>query len=159
MPSRVSAGLLLYRIRNGEIEVLLAHPGGPFFEHKDDGHWTLPKGQGKPGEDLLTTALREFQEETGMTIDPQSQFHALGAIQQKGGKIVHAWAAEGDRDSSLPIHSNNFEMEWPPGSGWIQTFPEIDRAQFFPLAEARRKIKETQIPLLDRLVSLLDTRK
>src|SRR6185295_13790309 len=98
MPSRVSAGLLLYRIRNGEIEVLLAHPGGPFFEHKDDGHWTVPKGQGKSGEELLATAIREFQEETGMAIDPQTQFRDLGSILQKGGKTVHAWAVEGDRD-------------------------------------------------------------
>ena len=155
MRFRVSAGLLLYRIRNGGIEVLLAHPGGPLFENKDDGHWTLPKGQGKPGETLLETALREFHEETGLAIDPQSKFLELGSIQQKGGKIVYGWAVEGDCDGAAPIQSNTFKMEWPPGSGWIQKFPEIDRAQFFPLADARRKIKETQIPLLNQLESIL----
>ena len=158
MRSRVSAGLLLYRKGHGLLEVFLAHPGGPFFTRKDEGHWTIPKGEVERGEELLMTAIREFQEEIGMSIDPRSEFIELGSIRQKGGKIVHAWAVEGDRDDTFPILSVTFKMEWPPGSGQMQKFPEIDRAQFFPLVQARRKIKETQIPLLDRLEETLAQR-
>jgi len=148
--------LVLYRIRNGQLEVLLAHPGGPFFAHKDEGHWTIPKGEIEPGEDYLTTALREFKEEVGIEIDPRSKFLELGSIRQKGGKIVHAWAVERDLDAATTFKSITFEMEWPPGSGKIQCFPEVDRAQFFPMAAARCKIKETQTPLLDALEAHLD---
>ena len=155
MRSRTSAGLVMFRRRGGELEVFLAHPGGPLFVKKDDGCWTIPKGEVEPGEELLPTALREFEEETGITIDPQSRFLPLGSIQQKGGKIVHAWAVEKDWDDTQPIRSNTFEMEWPPGSGRVQSFPEVDRAQFFPLAEARRKVKERQWPLIERLVEEL----
>jgi predicted NUDIX family NTP pyrophosphohydrolase len=157
MRSRTSAGLALYRWRTGRLEVFLAHPGGPLFAHRDDGVWTLPKGEVEPGEDLLPTALREFEEETGLRIDPGGPFLPLGSIQQKGGKVVHAWGVEAALD--LPetpiIRSNTFELEWPPRSGRWQKFPEVDRAEFFPLPVARRKLKERQVPLLDRLEALL----
>src|SRR5882672_8881963 len=139
---KISAGLLMYRVRGGELEVFLAHPGGPFFARKDDGHWTIPKGETGSGEDLLATAKREFREETG--IEPQGEFTPLGSIQQKGGKIVHGWAFAGDRDGSLPLKSNTFTMEWPPRSGRMVQVPEIDRAEFFAIPEARRKLKEAQ---------------
>jgi predicted NUDIX family NTP pyrophosphohydrolase len=149
--SRVSAGLVLYRRRDGALEVFLAHPGGPFFAHKDDGHWTIPKGEVEPGEDLLATAIREVQEETGIVIDKTNQFIELGSIRQKGGKIVHAWAIEYSGPEPAACESNVFHMEWPIGSGQIQAFPEIDRAEFFPLETAKIKVKATQIPLLERL--------
>jgi predicted NUDIX family NTP pyrophosphohydrolase len=155
MRSKVSAGLVVCRRRPDGLEVFLAHPGGPLFSHKDDGHWTIPKGEVEPGEDLLATAIREFQEETGIAIDSSLDFLPLGSIQQKGGKIVHAWAVERNWKNDPPIRSNEFEMEWPPGSGRRQCFPEVDRAQFFPLAEAKRKVKERQVPLLDELAAAL----
>lgn len=151
MRSRISAGLLAYRRKDGGLEVFIAHPGGPLFAHKDDGHWSIPKGEVEPGGDLLATAIREFEEETGVTIDPASNFLALGSIRQKGGKTVHAWALEGRWDDAQPIRSNTFSMQWPPGSGQMRDFPEVDRAQFFPLAEAKLKLKPTQLPLLKRL--------
>ena len=143
----------MYRVRKGEIEVFLAHPGGPFFKRKDAGHWTIPKGEVDESEDLLETARREFQEEVG--IEPGGEFLPLGSIRQKGGKIVHAWAFEGNCDEAHSFRSNTFKMEWPPGSGTFVDFPEVDRAEFFPLEEARKKIKETQRPLLDRLSARL----
>ena len=143
----------MYRLKNGEVEVLLAHPGGPFFKAKDDGHWTIPKGEIEPGEALLETACREFKEEVGL--EPSGEFLPLGSIRQKGGKIVHAWAFEGDHADDFRVHGGLFEMEWPPHSGRIQSFPEIDRAEFFPLKAASEKIKETQRPLLDRLEAAL----
>jgi predicted NUDIX family NTP pyrophosphohydrolase len=139
--------------------VFLAHPGGPLFVKKDEGAWTIPKGEVEPGEELLPTALREFEEETGIAIDAGSEFIALGSIQQKGGKMVHAWAVEKDWDDTQPVRSNMFEMEWPPGSGRMQEFPEVDRAQFFPLDVARRKIKERQWGLIERLVEELGRSK
>lgn len=151
MQPRVSAGLLMYRRRNGELEVFLAHPGGPFFAHKDKGHWTIPKGEIEEGEDHMATAIREFEEEVGIKVDPGSRFIALGSIRQKGGKIVHAWGVEGDRDESIPLKSNTFECEWPVASGKIQSFPEVDRVRFFSFDEARSTIKNTQIPLIDQL--------
>ncbi len=155
MRSRTSAGLLLYRLRQGQLEVFLAHPGGPFFARKDNGHWTIPKGEIESGEDFLATAIREFQEEIGLAIPPQSHFIELGSIQQKGGKIVYAWGVEQNCDDPITCKSNFFKMEWPIGSGKWQDFPEVDRAQFFPVAEARRKIKDTQIPLIERLEAAL----
>lgn len=151
MRSRISAGIVLYRVRDDELEVFIAHPGGPLFTHKDDGHWSIPKGEAEPGEDLLATAIREFEEEVGLPLDPRSEFLPLGTIQQKGGKIVHAWAVRGDWPVDRPIQSNLFTIEWPPGSGRMQEFPEVDRAGFFPLADARQKLKPTQVPLLERL--------
>jgi predicted NUDIX family NTP pyrophosphohydrolase len=150
---RVSAGLLMYRLRNGEVEVFLAHPGGPYFTHKDEGYWTIPKGEIELGEDLLAAALREFEEETG--IKPEGEFLPLGTIKQKGGKIVHSWAFQGNWDESQPIKSNKCSLQWPPSSGQFLDFPEVDRAGFFTIQEARQKIKETQRPFLDRLISTL----
>src|ERR1043166_6100547 len=153
--NRISAGLLMFRRRNNELEVLLAHPGGPFHVHKDDGAWTIPKGEAAPGEDLLTRAQIEFEEEVGFRPENAQEWIALGWIKQKGGKIVHGWAFEGDLPESFEPKSNLFEMEWPPRSGNRQQFPEIDRAEFFSEAIARQKMKPTQIPFLDRLRTAL----
>jgi predicted NUDIX family NTP pyrophosphohydrolase len=151
--SKTSAGLLMYRVRDHVLEVLLAHPGGPFFQNKDDGHWSIPKGEVESDEELQAAAIREFREETG--IEVAGAFISLGAIKQKGGKIVHAWAFPGDWDPSRPLQSNTFPVEWPPRSGNIQHFPEIDRVGFFSLAEARKKLKQAQHPFLDRLEAAL----
>jgi predicted NUDIX family NTP pyrophosphohydrolase len=156
MGSRVSAGLILYRVGPDGLEVLLAHPGGPFFVHKDAGHWTIPKGEVEEGADLLETAKREFGEEIGMNPPANAAYLPLGSIRQKGGKTVHAWATIGDFPEGFVVRSNSFTMEWPPGSGTMRQFPEVDRAEFFKLEEARRRIKPTQIPLLDELVRQLD---
>jgi len=147
--SRISAGLLMFRRRDNELEVLLAHPGGPFFARKDDGVWTIPKGEAAPGEDLLTRAQIEFEEEVGFR--PHGEWIELGSIKQKGGKIVHAWAFEGDLPESFECKSNLFEMEWPPRSGRRKKFPEVDQVCFFSEEIARRKIKPAQALLLDRL--------
>jgi predicted NUDIX family NTP pyrophosphohydrolase len=149
MSSRVSAGVLLFRRRAGGLEVLLAHPGGPFFARRDEGHWTIPKGEVEPDEDLLAVALREFEEETG-TPAPTGEPTPLGSIVQKGGKVVHAWAIQGDLDPTAAT-SNTFELEWPPGSGRRQAFPEVDRVAWFGPPEARRRLKPTQTPFIDRL--------
>jgi predicted NUDIX family NTP pyrophosphohydrolase len=153
MPQRLSAGLVMYRIRNGNLQVFLAHPGGPLFQNKDDGYWTIPKGEPPENEPLLDAAVREFEEETG--IQSREPFIDLGSIRQKGGKIVYGWAFEGDDDGFQPIRSNTFEMQWPPGSGRIQSFPEVDRAQFFSLPEARKKLKAAQWSLIERLIANL----
>jgi len=138
----------MYRFRNGELQVLLVHPGGTFFQKKDDGAWGIPKGEIEAGEDLLGAARREFEEETGFK--PSPPFIALSSITQKGGKVVHAWACVGDCDPGQ-LRSNTFKMEWPPRSGRWQEFPEIDRAEWFSLADARRKLKPTQVPLIEEL--------
>jgi predicted NUDIX family NTP pyrophosphohydrolase len=148
---RVSAGILVYRWNKGSVEVLIAHPGGPFFASKDDGYWTIPKGEPNPGEDLPEAAVREFSEEVGFI--PTGPFMELGSIQQKGGKIVYAWACEGDFPRGHVHKCNTFRMEWPINSGKFQSFPEIDKACFIPIAEARRKLKQSQHPLLDRLLA------
>ena len=156
MPAaRASAGLLLYRRRGGSLEVFLAHPGGPFFKNKDDGHWTIPKGEIDDHEEPLSTAIREFREEIGIDLDPASKFIDLGSIRQKGGKVVHAWAVEGDCPAGHSVKSNSFQMEWPPKSGKFQSFPEVDSAEFFGLETAKRKIKSTQIPFFERLQTAL----
>ena len=142
----------MYRIKDGAIQVLLAHPGGPYFAKKDDESWSIPKGEPGPDEDLFLTAQREFEEETGLK--PTGPFIPLQAVKQKGGKVVHAWAFEGDCDPAT-IHSNTFVMEWPPKSGQQQTFPEIDRAEFFDLATARRKLKSGQVGLIDELETIV----
>jgi predicted NUDIX family NTP pyrophosphohydrolase len=152
MGSRTSAGILLFR-RSGSLEVLLAHPGGPFFARRDEGSWTIPKGEVDPGEALLDVARREFEEETGHP-PPAGDPIELGSIVQKGGKVVHAWALEGDLDPAT-AESNRFELEWPPRSGRRETFPEIDRVAWFAPDEARRRVKATQIPLIDRLEAAL----
>ena len=150
--ARQSAGLLMYRIKDGAIQVLLAHPGGPYFLHKDEGDWSIPKGEPAPDEDLFLTAQREFEEETGL--NPEGPFVPLQPVRQKGGKIVHAWAFEGDCDPAI-LCSNTFTMEWPPKSGQQKQFPEIDRAEFFDLETARRKIKDAQLGLIDELEAIL----
>ena len=151
MAKRTSAGLLLYR-RRGELEVFLVHPGGPFWAKKDLGAWSLPKGEFVEGEDPLQAARREFTEETGFVID--GEFHSLEPVKQSGGKVVHAWSIEGDCDVSK-IRSNSFSMRWPPKSGQMQQFPEVDRAEWFAINEARKKIIKGQAALLDQLVSVL----
>ena len=153
---RLSAGLLMYRIEDGAIQVLLAHPGGPFFRSKDDGSWSIPKGEPEPDEDLLVTAQREFEEETG--VNPSGPFIPLAPIQRKGGKTVHAWAFAGDCDPKT-IRSNTFTMEWPPHSGKQTEFPEIDRAEFFDLEVARVKIKAGQERLIEELAALKGLRR
>jgi predicted NUDIX family NTP pyrophosphohydrolase len=152
---KISAGLLMYRVRADQIsspQVLLVHPGGPYWRNKDDGAWTIPKGEVNKGEDLFAAAIREFTEETGLT--PNGSLIPLGEIKHKSGKTVHAWAFIGDCDPAQ-IHSNTFELEWPPKSGHTQTFPEIDRAGFFDLPTARRKILPSELPLLDRLADAI----
>ena len=143
----------MYRLREGAPEVFLAHPGGPFFARKDERCWTIPKGEPDEGEDLLLTAQREFEEEVGLK--PQGPYMELGTIQQKGGKIVHAWAFEGDWLEGQTHKCNTFQTEWPIGSGNFRDFREIDRVCFFAIEEARKKLKETQCPFLDRLVERL----
>jgi len=150
--ARISAGLLMYRFRNGILQMLLAHPGGPFFKKKDEGAWTIPKGEIEPGEDLLVAAKREFAEEIGVT--PVGTFIELAPITQKGGKIVHAWAFEGDCDPTKAV-SNTYTMEWPPKSGRQLEFPEIDRAEFFDVTTAKRKIKARQDALIEELEQIL----
>ena len=153
MPKR-SAGLLVHRRSEvGQIEVVLVHPGGPFWANKDDGAWSIPKGELEAGEDPLTVAQREFDEEIGQPA-PAGPPTSLGEITQSGGKRVIAWAVEGDVDVSN-IASNTFEMEWPPGSGQMQEVPEVDRAEWFTLVIARAKILKSQQPLLDRLEEVI----
>ncbi len=147
-PSTPSAGLLLYRRAPGRLEVFLAHPGGPFWQNRDAGAWTIPKGVAEEGEDTLAAACREFEEETGVL--PIGPFLPLGSIRQKAGKLVHAWAWEGDADPDQ-ITSNTMQAEWPRGSGRLLTFPEVDRCAWFDLAAAREKINPAQAELIDRL--------
>ena len=146
MPPRRAAGLLLFRRRAGAVEVLLVHPGGPFWARKDDGAWTVPKGEIEPDEEPLAAARREVEEETGAR--PSGTFIPLEPIRQAGGKVVQMWAVESEFDPSQ-LRSNLFEMEWPPRSGRRQTFPEVDRAAWFPLETAARKILKSQAPLLN----------
>ena len=149
-----SAGLLMYRFVDGALEVLLAHPGGPFFRNKDLGAWTLPKGLVEPGEDPFACARREFQEETGIAPTAE-RYLALGEIRQRSGKRVSAWAFEGAYTATGPPASNTFELEWPPKSGRRVAFPEIDRLTFFDVPTARTKILAAQAELLDRLLAAL----
>jgi predicted NUDIX family NTP pyrophosphohydrolase len=153
MPKR-SAGLLLYRGGGDLVEVLLVHPGGPYWARRDDGAWSVPKGEVEPGDDPLATALREFGEELGSDPPDGSIAVSLGEVRQSGGKTVDAWALEGDLDVA-GIRSNTFEMEWPPRSGRTAEFPEVDRAGWFPLDVARRKLLAGQHPFLDRLAAIL----
>ncbi|MFN3148538.1 NUDIX domain-containing protein [Bremerella sp.] len=150
--SKLSAGLLMFRRCEAEVQVLLAHPGGPYFRKKDAGAWSIPKGEVEDGEEYLATAQREFHEETGFTAT--GPFIELTPIKQKGGKTVHAWGFEGDCDPAAII-SNTFPMEWPPKSGRQVEFPEIDRAEFFDLTTARQKINAAQAALLDELAEKL----
>jgi predicted NUDIX family NTP pyrophosphohydrolase len=150
---KLSAGILLYRAGSaGPAEVLLVHPGGPFWEKKDLGAWSIPKGEVTDGEDPLAAARRELAEETGFQAAPP--FVPLEPVQQRAGKTVMAWVAAGDADPAALV-SNSFSMEWPPGSGRRQSFPEVDRAAWFSLSEARQRILAGQRPLLDQLAALL----
>jgi predicted NUDIX family NTP pyrophosphohydrolase len=148
---KLSAGLLLYRVRDGVVEVLIAHPGGPFWARKDDGAWSIPKGEYAHGEDPWAAAQREFEEEVG-SAPPGGPRIDLAPVKQPGGKVVTAFAVPGDLDPAN-AHSNTFELEWPRGSGQMRTFPEVDRVQWFPVAQARAKLLKGQLALLDQLMA------
>jgi predicted NUDIX family NTP pyrophosphohydrolase len=150
--SRTSAGILLYRLTSGAPEVFLVHPGGPFWAHRDAGAWSIPKGEFSPPEDGLAAARREFAEETGFSL--QGEFRQLEPVKQPGGKVVHAWAVEGDCDPDA-IESNTFTIEWPPKSGRQARFPEVDRAVWFAMPDAGERILRGQRPLLEQLAGLL----
>jgi predicted NUDIX family NTP pyrophosphohydrolase len=152
---RTSAGILMYRRQKGKLEVLLVHPGGPYFTNKNAGAWSIPKGESNPNEDFLAAAEREFAEETG--IAAQGSFLLLASVKQKSGKIVHAWAVEGDLDTKR-LKSNVCQIEWPPRSGKRIDIPEVDRAEFFDLPTARTKINPAQVALLDELERMIDVR-
>lgn len=149
---RTSAGIMLYRLRSRVLEVFLVHPGGPYWARKDDGAWSIPKGEIEESEDALEAAQREFREETGSAV--AGPFEALTPVKTRGGKLIRGWAASGDLDPST-LRSNLFSMEWPPRSGKMQSFPEVDRGDWFGLDEARVKINAGQLPLLDELAILL----
>lgn len=150
--AKTSSGILLYRKKQSVLEVLLVHPGGPFFARKDEGSWTIPKGELMEDEDPLEAAIREFEEETGYK--PSGDFIPLNAVKQKGGKTVQCWAVEGDLDAAAII-SNTFEMEWPPRSQKMKSFPEVDKASWLELPIARQKINERQVDFIDQLTALL----
>jgi predicted NUDIX family NTP pyrophosphohydrolase len=154
MAGPVSAGLLMFSAQPESLRVLLAHPGGPYFARKDLGCWTIPKGLAEPAEDLLQAARREFAEETGL-LPGDGPFLPLGHVVQKYGKTVHAWAFAGRWPRGRPPESNTFPLEWPPRSGRIQHFAEVDRVEMFTLLEARRKMNPRQVPFLDRLLESL----
>lgn len=143
----------MFRRSEVGLEVLLVHPGGPFFAHKDEGIWSIPKGEAAPGEELLARAQIEFEEEVGTLAS--GPWIPLGSVRQKGGKVVHGWACEGNLPKSFKHRSNTFEVEWPPHSGRRQRFPEVDQARFFPLELARRKIKPAQEAFIDRLTEVV----
>jgi|SRR5688572_2947685 predicted NUDIX family NTP pyrophosphohydrolase len=147
-----SAGILAYRWRNGAPELFLVHPGGPFWKNKDEGAWSIPKGEIDPDEDPLKAAQREFREETGLVID--GAFSPLDPVKIASGKVIVAWAIEHDLDAAV-VTSNSFEIEWPPRSGKRQAFPEVDRAAWFPAAEALRKINKGQVPLVTQILKTL----
>ena len=148
--ARKSAGLLLYRRRADRLEVFLVHPGGPFWARKDEGAWSIPKGEYEDGEEPLAAAKREVSEETGLNV--AGDFVALGEVKQAGGKRVTAWAIETDFDPAS-LRSNTFSVEWPPRSGKVREFPEVDRADWFPIAAARRKLLAAQVAFIDRLLA------
>lgn len=152
MPRRNSAGLLMYRIRNDHLEMLIVHPGGPFWAKKDAGSWFVPKGEVEPGEDELAAAQREFQEETAIV--PTGPFFDLGEVRHKSGKQVQAWAFAGDCDPAA-IVSKTFSMEWPPRSGRMQSFPEIDKAEFVDTPTAREKLNPAEFVFVGRLQEIL----
>jgi predicted NUDIX family NTP pyrophosphohydrolase len=148
---KLSAGLLLYRLSNGVVEVLIAHPGGPFWARKDDGAWSIPKGEYGPGDDPWSAAQREFEEEVGSAAPPGPR-NELAPVKQAGGKVVTAFAVRGDIDVA-GAHSNTFELEWPRGSGKLKSFPEVDRVEWFTVVQARVKLLKGQLPLLDQLMA------
>lgn len=145
---QLSAGLMMYRVKDGVLEVFLVHPGGPFFAKKDEGAWTIPKGEPSEGEELLAAAHREFTEETGFVAEPP--FVSLTPVKQKAGKVVHAWAFAGDFDSATVV-SNTFTIEWPPKTKKMKEFPEVDRADYFDVETAKVKINPAQVALVEEL--------
>jgi len=151
---KLSAGILMFRRRGGELEVFAVHPGGPFWAKKDDGAWSIPKGEYTPEEDALAAARREFTEETGFAAE--GTFMPLQELRQPSGKVIKAWAVEGDCDAAQ-CHSNTFSMEWPPKSGKMKEFPEVDRAAWFPLETARTKLTKGQVGFLDQLAAKLNS--
>ena len=153
MPARKSAGILLYRFTDGVLEVLIGHMGGPFWARRDAGAWSIPKGESLPGEELMDVARREFAEEMGSPV-PATEFLELGELRTSSSKLVTIWAAEGDLDAAA-TRSNTFSLEWPPRSGRVQEFPEIDRAAWCTVDVAREKLVAGQVPLLDRLLARL----
>ncbi len=153
--AKTSAGLVMYRFRNDRLQVLLVHPGGPFWAKKDKGAWFIPKGEVSPPEDELAAAKREFQEETGF--ECRGKLIELGCVRRKAGKVVHTWAFEGDCDPTS-LRSNSFTIEWPPRSGLRQAFPEIDRAEFFSVAQARAKCNAAEFEFIERLEKILSSR-
>jgi predicted NUDIX family NTP pyrophosphohydrolase len=153
---KLSAGVLMYRYRNGELQVFLVHPGGPFWAKKDLESWSIPKGEYTSDEEAVTAAAREFQEETGFQI--HGKLRELGVVKQAGGKVVSAWCFEGDCEPAALV-SNTFEMEWPPRSGRMAAFPEVDRGEWFSLAAARDRILKSQAPFVDMLILLLNGEK
>ena len=148
---KLSAGILMFRKRESSLQLFLVHPGGPFWRNKDAGAWSIPKGEYEEGKDPLDAAKREFHEETG--IDADGEFLPLGEIKQSSGKVITAWALEGDCEPSA-VRSNTFSMEWPPKSGRQQEFPEVDRADWFSVTEAKKRIVQGQIGFIDRVVAL-----
>lgn len=151
---KISAGILLYRYRDGDLEVLLVHLGGPYWTNKDLAAWSIPKGLCEIDENLLETARREFEEETGFAVD--GNFISLGKLKQSSGKVIHAWALEGELDADK-IRSNTFTLEWPSNSGRLREYPEVDKGTWCDLKTARRKIFKGQIPFLDRLEERLNS--
>ncbi|GAB4079911.1 NUDIX domain-containing protein [Modestobacter muralis] len=156
MPARKSAGILLYRFTDGVLEVLIGHMGGPFWARRDAGAWSIPKGESLPGEELMDVARREFAEEMGSPV-PAEEFLELGELRTSSSKLVTIWAAEGDLDAAT-TRSNTFRLEWPPRSGRVQEYPEIDRSAWLPVEQAREKLVRGQAPFLDRLLAALATR-
>jgi predicted NUDIX family NTP pyrophosphohydrolase len=154
MSKKISSGILLFRILKNKLEVFLVHPGGPFFKNKDNGAWGIPKGEVNNNEDYLSCALREVKEEIGLSVENKNLI-PLGSIIQKGGKIVYAWADEHNEDFQIDTSGSVVEMQWPPMVGTKIKFPEIDEARFFHIWDAKRKIKSSQIPLLERLEDYL----
>lgn len=153
MNKKISAGLLMYKWDTNILKVLLGHPGGPFFKNKDLGQWTIPKGEVDINEELLNGAIREFKEETG--IEPTGPYIALGSVKRKDGKVIHTWAFESKLKEPIIVKSNTFLLEWPPKSGKLVEFPELDKVDFFDLKEGRLKINAVQVPFLERLENLL----
>ena len=152
MSTKRSAGIILYRVRDGDLEVFLVHPGGPYWSNKDDGAWSIPKGEFEEGDDPLAAARREFREETSFEVS--GQFRALSPLKQPSGKLIHAWALEGDIDAAR-VASNTFSMEWPPHSGKQRDFPEVDKAAWFSLATAQKKLVPGQRGFLDQLQQIM----
>lgn len=156
---RISAGILLFRIKNGTLELFLVHPGGPFFSKKDIGFWSIPKGEIDEDEDYLSCAIRELQEETGLILKKDDGFIPLGSVRQKGGKIVHAWALKYESDIVLDNSKSFFTVQWPPNSGRRQSFPEVDRAEFMQALLAKQKINMAQVELINTLENYLSQLK